>query len=132
MVKLAKYQRPDGTIGFRGNAPAKLIGSLSTQGGPEGDGWFENRKGTRYKLATVEINGKKVTAMIYEGNVNHPDANFQDGGTYSATVDAVIGEDGKPNGELIISLSHLEQAGRATVKDLGVVFDEVDEMQSAN
>jgi len=125
MIKLQSYQRPDGTTGFRGNTPAKLVGQLSEQ-------VFENKNGTKYRLATVEINGKRFTAMVYEGNYSHPEADFQDGGTFSATVDAVIGEDGKPSGDLLISLSHLAQAGRATIKDLGVVFETSDEMQSAN
>lgn len=125
MVKLQKYERPDGSTGFRGNTNAKLIGQLSDQ-------VFENKNGTKYRLATVEINGKRITAMVYEGNFSHPDADFQDGGTYSATVDAVIGEDGKPSGDLLVSLSHLAQAGRATIKDLGVVFETEDELQKAN
>lgn len=82
--------------------PVMLMGNLS-------DKTFENSNGKSYKLAEIVVetkNGaKSTTAQVYEGNYNHADANFKEGGSYLATISK-----GDGRGTLI-QMSHLTAGG---------------------
>lgn len=92
----------------------KLLNTLSEQ-------VFQNSNGKNYKLATIEyVNAKgatkQTTAMVYEGNYSHANANFVIGNKYLAT--ATIVEAGK---DPIITLSHLAATERASAEDFDIV-----------
>ena len=91
---------------------AKLVAPLSEK-------VFENSNGTKYKLATIEAFGKKLTAMIYEGNFNY---GVEVGKEYTckAVYDPSYGSE-----NVLITMSHLEPlGGRITASELGLEFEE--------
>lgn len=103
----------------------KLLNNLSTE-------VFTNTNGKKYKLATIQyktIKGevKQTSAMVYEGNYAHENANFVIGNTYLAT--ATVVESGK---DPIITLSHLTANERASASDFGLVEATVENMSTAS
>jgi len=78
---------------------------------------LENVNGTPYRVATIEFenaNGVQTqsSAIIYSGNY---DRGMTTGRSYLCT--AVQGEQG-----VLVRMSHLEQAARATADDFGNMF----------
>ena len=74
---------------------------------------LNNEKKTKYRIATVELEGKAIQAMMYEKNYAH---GVKMGDSYScrATYDPKWG-----NNQPLITVSHLPAAQRATLADLG-------------
>ena len=91
-----------------------------------GDVLLTNKNGNKYAVATIKFvdvkkNEQVVSAMVYEGNLTHKDADFVVGREYLTT--AVITErDGKPS--VIMQMSHLPYRGELATADMfGVVED---------
>ena len=81
------------------------------------DSVLENVNGTEYRVASVRFqnpNGETVTrsAIVYEKNYQY---GMSVGNSYQCT--AINGSQG-----VLIRMSHLEQAGRATKNDFGDLF----------
>lgn len=71
---------------------------------------LQNSNGTEYKLCTIEFPNKdgemiERSASVFAGNYNHPDADFEIGKDYLATLQIA------DNGNRYIHLSHLNSTG---------------------
>lgn len=91
-----------------------------------GDTVLTNTNGKNYIVATVKFTDVKqriqtVSAIVYEGNYAHKDANFQVGSKYLATA-VVTKRDGKPS--VIMQMSHLVYNGEVATADM---FEEVED-----
>lgn len=82
----------------------------------------ENSNGTVYQMARVEVvnqNTGEITrpvALVYEGNFNHPEANFEEGEQYLCTISEGTDAD---DDSVYFRLSHLKSAQRVTKAQFG-------------
>lgn len=91
----------------------------------------ENVNGNRYRLANVSVvlpNGKggtqrsNETALVYEGNYEHDDADFQEGEDYLTTVSESTDDS---DDRFYTRMSHLTRGVRLTKANFGEAFDSV-------
>lgn len=91
-----------------------------------GDVLLTNVNSKKYVVATCKFTDAKgvertVSAMVYEGNLTHKDANFVVGRKYLTTA-TITERDGKPS--VIMQMSHLEYVGELATADM---FDVVED-----
>jgi hypothetical protein len=81
----------------------------------------QNSNGTTYKVVTAKLNGKNITAIIYQGNYSK---GIEVGNNYAAK--AIY--DPSRGGELLIQMSHLIAGERANIADFEFEMVETDEL----
>lgn len=81
----------------------------------------QNSNGTIYKVATVKLNDKNVTAIVYQGNYSK---GIEIGNKYAAK--AIY--DPTRGGDLLIQMSHLIAGERANIADFEFEMVETDEL----
>lgn len=110
--------------------PAKFLGWSVDQNTNEIREDF-NSNGTKYRIArieTVNSHGEvfETTALVYEGNFSHPDANFVEGRDYLTTISEGVDEDDR---RMYFRMSHLEIGVRITKDEFGFdsLFEQANE-----
>lgn len=89
------------------------------------DATFQNVNETTYRIANIELpTGKVVSGLMYESNFQH---GVQVGNTYLCR--AVYQGEGQ---NVLITVSHLAAAERATINDFGFELSEVKETAKAD
>jgi hypothetical protein len=105
------WKENDLTGRMEANFSAKLI-SVS-------ESTFKNVNETEYRIAGIELeNGNQVQGLMYEKNFEH---GVEIGNSYSCR--AIYDKENPEN--LLITISHLPSAKRASLEDFGLTIEDV-------